>query len=337
MFKIIPIQKAYQNKFARQKQTDGLEISQDGLCAHTGKISPGCFWCLSSTALSYGVNVGTDVGLPNICNLNCPYCFMHSKHLIVRNNTNVVPDNWHLDMEFLDKVNVNLQRINSLSEDHEFISFSFTGDGAETLLYMPVIRAYMKFYKERIEPSINRHAWYKIYTNGILASQDIVSELKDLGITEMRFHIGASDFSNTVIKRISKAVRIIHTVSIETPAWPPHRKKLFQSLPVFNDIGIKHLNLIEAAITQWNINSIMNSYPEAEVYHSHSGLAIDDGGLVYDLMERTISKNYNFSVLDCHTLIRKIRDEHTYNQYFRGALKSIGYGKDWCDIGISPE
>ena len=226
MFNIIPIQSAYQNKFSRQKKIKGIEISEDGLCAHIGKISPGCFWCLSSTALSFGVNLGSDAGLKNVCNLNCSYCFMHSNHLKGTISSNIVPQSWNLNLEQLNIIKEKLIYLDKLSQEHEFISFAFTGDGAEPLLYMPVIRAYMNFFKEKIEPKIKRKAWYKIYTNGVYADANTINELRDLGVTEIRFHIGATNFSNAIFSKIEYAAKVLNTVSVETPAWPPHKKKI---------------------------------------------------------------------------------------------------------------
>ena len=73
--RLIPIQQAYTRKFDRQARTEGLELHCGGLCAHRGAISPGCNWCLTTLEYSWGVHLGTDINLPSICNLDCPYCY----------------------------------------------------------------------------------------------------------------------------------------------------------------------------------------------------------------------------------------------------------------------
>lgn len=335
MIHLVPIQKMYQDRFKRQEKIEKLELTKDGLCAHVGKISPGCFWCLSPTALSYGVLVGIDAGLPDVCNLRCSYCFKRDPTEI-QSRLPLNFSHFSLSTHLKERIRNQLLSAKRKAENHEFTSFSFSGDGAEPLLYMPVIKAYMDFYKSELEPLLKIKAWYKLYTNGLLANKSIIDELHDLGITEIRFHIGASNFSAKVIENIRYATGVIPTITVETPAWPPHREKLMESLSLFNDIGIKHLNLIEVAVTQWNIDEIAKRHPDCEIYHSYLGLALDDKGLVYDIMNEVITNKFNYSVLDCNTFIRKVRDQTSYDHYFREALRKISYGKDWGDTGNYP-
>jgi pyruvate formate-lyase activating enzyme-like uncharacterized protein len=332
---IIPIQQVYQEKFNRQKKVEELSLSKDGLCAHLGKLSPGCFWCLSSTSLSYGVRLGSDAGLPDLCNLECTYCFKR-KPKTLHYDSLLDSAAYTLSKIVKDRISSILEAAKNVANHKEFTSFAFSGDGAEPLLYMPVIRSYMNFYKYELEPLLKTKTWYKIYTNGILADCSTITELYGLGINEVRFHIGASDFAGNIIQNIRNAVKIIPTVTIETPAWPLHRKKIFQFLPVFEDIGIKHLNLIEVAVTNWNFDEISRNYMNARVYHSYIGLALYDEGLVYDVMDEVSKNKFSYSVLDCNTFIRKVRDHDTYDSYFRGALRRISYGNDWGNTGRYP-
>ncbi len=54
--------------------------------------------------------------------------------------------------------------------------------------------------------------------------------LNVLGFDEVRFHLGASNFSAKVYENLGNATRLLKAVSVETPAWPPHREKLFEML-----------------------------------------------------------------------------------------------------------
>ena len=95
-------------------------------------------------------------------------------------------------------------------------------------------------------------------------------------------------------------------VSVETPAWPPHRKKLFAMLPRINDIGVKHLNLGEIEVTAYNYNNIARVLPRAKIYQCFA-MHLYDGGLTYDLMEEVLKKKYAYSVLDCNCFIKSMQ------------------------------
>jgi len=331
--KLISIQDAYARKFDRQSKTRGLELHSDGLCSHIGKISPGCYWCFSPMSYSWGVQLGTDVCLPSVCNLDCIYCFTQGAHNISLSPINYIPQEWKMPDQFKEAILSILVAAKTTLNDHDIPSIAFAGDGAEPLLYMPVIREYMRFYKTEVEKTTSVEPWYKIYTNGVMADEDMISELKDLGFNEIRFHLGSTNFSKKVYGYVRNAVRHIQTVTIETPSWPPHRERLLKMLPVIEEIGVKHLNIIEVAITEWNYDRIARALPDGEIYHSSVGLALDDGGLVYDLIDEAAQKRYSYSILDCNSIVRKIRDERTFERYFRGALRKTKFGSDWVKQG----
>lgn len=331
--KIISVQEAYTRKFSRQAAIPGVELHSGGLCAHRGKISPGCYWCFSPLDFSWGVHLGADVLLPNICNLGCPYCISHGDHLISSRSDRFIPPNWRLPGHFKEAILSRLSAAGANLTTADLPSFAFAGDGAEPLLYLPVIREYMKFYRQEVEKLTGRRNWYKLYTNGLLASAEVLLEMQDLGFTEIRFHLGASNFSPRVYRHLGLAARLLPTATVETPAWPPHRRRLLKMLPLIADLGVKHLNLIEVAVTGFNFKNLARILPEAQVYHSSFGLALDDGGLAYEIMEEVYRRGYPFSVLDCNSLVRKVRDERSFARYFRQSLRLAGYGDDWATHG----
>jgi pyruvate formate-lyase activating enzyme-like uncharacterized protein len=331
---VISVRQAYTYKFSRQAETSGVQVHSQGLCAHVGRISPGCYWCFTPMEYSWGVQFGSDVGLPNACNLNCAYCFMHGKQKVSSRPEDLIPPNWKLPPQFKESLLLRLIAAKDGLKEGDIPSMAFAGDGAEPLLYMPVIREYMRFYKDEVEKITSVEPWYKIYTNGVLADENTLLELKDLGFTEVRFHLGATNFSQKVYDHLKHAVRHLPVVTVETPSWPPHRQRLFEMLPRIQDIGAQHLNLIEVAITSFNYEAIATLLPEAEIYHSGMGLLLYDTGLVYDLMEEVAGKGYSYSVLDCNGFVKKMRDERTFDRYYRQALRKIQFGSDWPEMGV---
>lgn len=281
--KFLTIQDAYQRKFDRQKSIKELKYHAGGHCVHIGKISPGCAACFLPNPYSYNLFTGAK------CNLNCPYCFEDvSKELNKKTHYEI------------------MSRIVSDSKlpGYNPIKVSFTG-GGEPFLHPDIIEEYMGLFKQ-IELKIKKKPWFYIYTNGVLADSSMLIKMRDLGIDEIRFHLGASNFSKQVYQNIKKAVKLFKAVSIETPSWPLHRKKLFTMLPVINDLGVKHLNLGEIEVTLYNYATISKMLPRAEIYQCYM-IHLYDQGLVYDIIEEVLRKKYVFSVLDCNCFVKSIQ------------------------------
>ena len=281
--KIIPIQEAYTRKFERQKKIGALEYHAAGHCVHRGKISPGCCSCFYPDPYRMNIIVGAK------CNADCPYCTYKMKE---------EPDK----AGRLKRMAAYLR--NSRLPEFNPSSISFTG-GGEPLLYMDIIRECMNFFTD-IDKQTGKKPWYYIYTNGVIANSDLFFELKELGFNEIRFHLGASFFSKEVYRNMVKAVDYFEAVTVETPAWPPHRDKLFEMLPVINEIGVKHLNLGEIEITKDNVSKISQMLPDVEIYQCYE-MHLYDEGLVYDIIEEVLRKRYSYSVIDCNCFVKSIQ------------------------------
>jgi pyruvate formate-lyase activating enzyme-like uncharacterized protein len=283
--KLISIQEAYQRKFERQKAIRGLIYDASGHCVHIGKLSPGCYGCFVPDLFRKNFYVG------NKCNLNCVYCNFDKRQRDISAKE-------HLANKVL------LYKQQALSKNFRPTSMSFSG-GGEPLLYMDVIRSYMKVLRD-IERLTGHKPWYYLYTNGILANSKVLAQLKELGFDEIRFHLGASNFSKEVYNNLNKAVHYLKVVTVETPAWEPHRKKLFAMLPMIEDIGVKHLNIGEIEVKKNNYKRISKIIPHGEVYQCYE-THLYDNGLVYDIIEEVIRKKYSYSVLDCNCFVKSIQ------------------------------
>ena len=302
--KLLSIQEAYKRKFERQKNINGLEYHAAGHCVHVGKISPGCYSCFVPSKFRRNIFTGAK------CNLNCPYCGSDkkSKELTKKAIRNTV---------------LRLCQ-DSVLPDYNPLTVSFTG-GGEPLMYMPVIVKLMKCFRD-IEKQTKKRPWYYLYTNGILADIDMILKLKDLGFDEIRLHLGASNFSKKVYKNMPGAVRHFKAVTVETPAWPPHRKKLFEMLSMIEDIGVKHLNIGEVEINQLNYKNISRILPDAEIYQCFE-MHLYDSGLVYDIIEEVLRKKYSYSVLDCNCFVKSIQrgpGKYAHQQDVRGLCAEYG-------------
>jgi pyruvate formate-lyase activating enzyme-like uncharacterized protein len=324
MVKIIPIQEAYKRKIERQEKVERLKFQCYGSCAYIGEdVSPGCYPCFYSDACNYGFMLGRHVGLPNVCNRDCVYCF--EPHQVQQNYS--VPAEWVISEEQKDKARRTFMAARyRITTDCKMQYYEFTGV-SEPLLYLPVLEEWMKFFRNEIDPFMGTKGWAKVYTNGTLLNQDNILKLKDLGFDEVRIHPGATNFSKEVYDNMRLAVKDIPVVTVETPSWPPHRKKLFEMLPIIEDIGVKHLDICQIEITnKEQLKKIEKALGEIELYQAFYPV-MDDGGLVEDIMREVVDKDYSYSVIDCNGFVKQSRSALTNNSYWN--LLNQKYPPQW--------
>jgi len=319
--RLISIQEAFRRRFERQASMSGLEFHASGHCVHVGKLSPGCYSCFAANTLRGNFLLGSR------CNRNCDYCY---------GSAGEDPPAMQSRDERLRKKAVLLRGALRLDRRYEAVVISFTG-GGEPLMQMDALQDYMHFYRG-LEPRMNVRPWYYLYTNGILADRDMLMKLKEMGFDEIRFHLGASDFAEGVYRNMEEAVSILDTVTVETPAWPPHRQKLFEMLPILEEIGVRHLNLGQVEITESNRGRIAEVLPDAEIFQCYN-IHLDDHGLVYDIMEEVLRKGYRFSVLDCSAFVKSIQrspGKHLIHESVEELCSTVPVsGKAFCREGIS--
>ena len=288
--KILSIQDVYQRKFNRQKRIKELSYHAAGHCVHLGKISPGCYGCFIPEQYRKNICAGLK------CNLDCVYC---PEGKTVRNKK--------VDCQISDSFFKDIKKrslLESVRPDYQPSSISFSG-GGEPLMHLDTIADFMLFFHD-LHQHLKKKPWYYLYTNGTLAGNDTILYLKDLGFDEIRFHLGATNFSEEVYNNMHNAVKYFKAVSAETPAWPFHRKKLFDMLPKIEDIGVKHLNIAEVEINVKNFKRLSALLPKGEICQCRE-LQLYDGGLVYDIIEEVIRKKFSYSVLDCNCFVKNIQ------------------------------
>ena len=304
MIKIIPIQQAYKAKIERQEKLKGLKYECHGSCAYIGKdVSPGCYGCFYSDAYHCGLMLGRHVGLPDVCNRDCIYCF--EPHIVSQNP--VVPEEWRVSEEWKDTITRHLSMEKfRITTGCKMQYYEFSGV-CEPLLYLPVLEDCMRFYRNVVDRFMGTKGWAKLYTNGTLLNLDNILRLKAIGFDEVRIHPAATNFSREVYDNMRQAVKHIPTVTVETPAWPPHRAKLFEMLPIIEDIGVKHLDICQVEITsRAQLKKVEKALGEVEIYQAYYPV-MDDGGLVEDIMGEVLDKGYSYSVIDCNGFVKQSR------------------------------
>lgn len=301
-------------KWERQERLKSLGASCHacGHAFHSGHISFGCRDCFTGEA-SINIFVGTK------CMFKCPYCYY--------------------DPERTDEV-----ILQELSRETEFAAYKLKNfenyrpgiisycSAGETLLYIDVLeetagKLLPLIYEKNIRP------YSFLYTNGVLADEVMLERLSRIGVNEVRFHISASDFSEKVFENMRKAKDRGMVLTVEEPSNPLNREKLMSLLPVFDEMGLDHLDMIEMRLTPENIAAVEKMFPEDDYmcykdfyYHLY------DNGMVYDIMEEALKKNYRFSVMDCNSGVERCRNN--LDQDVRFGWESV---EDMCryhDTGV---
>jgi pyruvate formate-lyase activating enzyme-like uncharacterized protein len=127
--------------------------------------------------------------------------------------------------------------------------FGFRGmslSGGEPLLTPNRSLAFLSAAKKRLGDRL--HSW--LYSNGTLVNRDILLQLRDAGLDEIRFDIGATAYS---LEKARLAVGIIPTVTVEIPAVPEDVLLLGRKMVEMADLGINHLNLHQLRLTPYSL------------------------------------------------------------------------------------
>lgn len=121
--------------------------------------------------------------------------------------------------------------------------------GGEPLLTPELTLAYLKAVRERCGDDI--HLW--LYTNGTMLTADLCCRLRDAGLNEIRFDLGAVRYN---LKKLRLATGCIPTITVEIPAVPEDEELLKLKMPEMVESGVNHLNLHQMRLTPHNFGSL---------------------------------------------------------------------------------
>jgi hypothetical protein len=96
------------------------------------------------------------------------------------------------------------------------------------------------------------HIW--LYTNGTLVDREMLHRLRKAGLDEIRFDIGATDYS---LKKAALAAEIIPCVTVEIPAIPEEFALMKEKLTEMRAVGVSHLNLHQLRLTPHNFDKLI--------------------------------------------------------------------------------
>jgi len=121
--------------------------------------------------------------------------------------------------------------------------------GGEPLMTPDLTLAYLSAVRKRCGDDV--HLW--LYTNGTLLTADLCSRLRDAGLNEIRFDLGAVRYN---LKKLRLAVGCIPAVTVEIPAVPEDEELLKLKMVEMTGAGVKHLNLHQMRLTPHNFDKL---------------------------------------------------------------------------------
>lgn len=195
---------------------DNVTLVDEGEVLYTGAPSPGCEACR---------NGGWDcVFVTMRCNLNCAFC-CSPQH--------APPDIPGLALGHTPEQAAANHRVAQITG----VSFS----GGEPFTDKPRLFELIAQFRKH---SPAQYTW--VYTNGVLVTEDDLCRLRDLGVDEIRFDLAATGYTNAkILNTICAAAGLLSNITVEIPTLPGDERTLIAALKVWDDSGVRFLNLHE--------------------------------------------------------------------------------------------
>lgn len=294
----------FKKKYEDRQTVKELQYHADGAAVHIGQLSPGCRICFTGEQ-------GGGIQIGNKCNRKCSVCYYDRGR----------------DDEFLQ------QQADAFLVDHfreslkpEWKPWSVAYQSAgETLMYLDQILPVAAVLRS-LEKKRGIKIYHHLYSNGELVTDKTIDKMVAMNTHEFRFHCSASKWSDKMFANMLKVKAAGITLSVEEPSYPLERDNILDHLPIFEELGVKHLNLVEIQLTADNSPDIDKEYPDGIRYKDHLYHLYDEG-LVYEVMRQVVDKGFSFSVLDCNSTVE------TYRQMKN---QSLGFDKSTIEGMCAP-
>lgn len=275
-----------------RKRQDGMDLYRpnDFLAFYKKKgsrILPSCIACLE--------NKITHIRHSDKCNLKCEFCFYYGKTA----DEKYVPS-WAY-RESTTRFNLDFDEMKLMLSKQVFDKVTAIGWlDKEPLTDIDKMTKLMQHIPN----------YQYLYTNGVLATPDVLKRLRDSGLTEIRFNLQATDFSDEVLKNMEHACKIIDNVAIETPVFSKSYKNILKYKAFINSIGVKQINLPEL---QLNPNNFLLFKDEGNIYRNRRGYTspVSSRHYVYDIIELAIKQSWDLVINDCSNDTKFYRDTPT--------------------------
>ncbi|MGE4518120.1 MAG: radical SAM protein [Desulfobacteraceae bacterium] len=244
---------------------------------YSNRLAPGCRICAGGQ--------WSCLFISGICNGTCFYCH--------------APQN--VDLEPVSQ-NIFFGSASDYADYVEKLGFKGVGlSGGEPLIKFDKCLEYISELRKRFGK--NFHMW--LYTNGILGTREKFRALKEAGLDEIRFDIGATAYS---LESVGKASEFFENLTIEIPSVPEDLDLLKIKLPEMEALKVKYLNLHQLRLTPYNFKNL--SKRNYTFTHGKKALVAESEISALETINYCLEKNIDISVNYC---------SYAYKNRFQGA------------------
>ena len=115
--------------------------------------------------------------------------------------------------------------------------------GGEPLLYPDECEKFIRYVRKR-----DKDIYTRIYSNGDLATEEVLTQLKKAGLDEIRFGLKPDEdgiVEEAVLKNLENAIKIIPNAMVEMPPTPGKLDAMIKLFDKLEEIGVKGINILE--------------------------------------------------------------------------------------------
>jgi pyruvate formate-lyase activating enzyme-like uncharacterized protein len=278
-----------------RQQIPRIHVEAEGEVVCLGDLSPGCRACKEGT--------WDCIFTTMRCNLDCQFCY--SPHAIPKDYAGSV-------------FGATAEQIAQNHARTRITGVSFSG--GEPFVDVQKLFEWVAWFTSRYPEK-----YYWVYTNGLLADEENLRRLGELGIDEIRFNMAATGYSHpTVMRNLAAAARFIPNVTVEIPAIPEHAPKLFACLADWCAMGVQFLNLHELMYEPGTNSASMPGARRTVVTADghHSEFNPESRALTLAVMQRVQEEGLPLAVNDC-SLQSKIRQLRGRRQSLTPLVKAL--------------
>lgn len=262
-----------------KKSFSDLIIEDEGDTVRIGELSQGCRLCKDGA--------WDCLFVTSMCNLNCHFCLSPTL------NHGAIPVSaMGSETDIID--NYKITNIKGCSYS-----------GGEPLLDFDKLIHLHELLRHHYPQN-----YYWLYTNGMLLDTNKLRILAKLGLNEIRFNTAATGYSDPKILRIiEKAAQFIENITIEIPLLKQDEPKLLASLKLYENAGVKYLNLHDLMRESGSNSALINEEHFARVTFEDGHLtdvSQDSWSMFLNLVKYSAENSLRLSLNHC-SIANKIR------------------------------
>ena len=274
----------YQNELG-----DFIQIEHHGASVTThgvSQLSKGCQSCKNGTWLC--------VFISDRCNSHCKFC-PQSKSMKDVLLYKQFRQQSHGSVEQV------LIRYDAQRKYIDGVSYS----GGEPLMELGKILRCASYIQEESNGEV--YQW--VYTNGILLTEDILKQLKDVGIQEVRMDLVATDFNPEIMKKLEWVRKYMNRVTVEVPMVPETYKALVTD-QLLKELPIDQLNLAEFILYGPMNWSNYTHGKEVVKYNHHDGHRLaESSDMIYQTFLAAKEWKIPYVINNCNALSKFLQKQ----------------------------